>query len=218
MRGDRLVIQEWHIQAGRKAADLVLPRIEASANKFTITVAGESGSGKSEVAEVLAEALAEKGIPSIILQQDDYFILPPKSNENKRREDLDWVGANEVRLDLMDQNLRDFKAGEERITKPLVIFEEDRVTEETVDVHGAKVAIAEGTFTTTLNNADCRVFIDKTYHETKKARLLRAREAQDDFLENVLKIEHKIISSHKRLADVLITSDYEVKHNQEKGG
>ncbi len=218
MRGDRLVIQEWHIQAGRKVAELVLPRVEASAHKFTITVAGESGSGKSEIAEVLAEALEEKGINSVILQQDDYFILPPKSNENKRREDLDWVGANEVRLDLMDHNLRNFKAGEEQITKPLVIFEEDRVAEETVDVHGIKVAIAEGTFTTTLNNVDCRIFIDKTYHETKKARLLRAREAQDDFLENVLKIEHKIISSHKRLADILITDDYEVQHNEGKGG
>ena len=50
---------------------------------------------------------------------------------------------------------------------------------------------------------DCRVFIDQTYHETKKARLLRAREEQDDFLETVLKIEHKVISSHKRKGGVM---------------
>ena len=216
MRGDILVIQEWHRRAGKRAAELILPLIEGKAEKFCITVAGESGSGKSEIADVIAKVLETQGIKSIVLQQDDYFVLPPKSNENKRRNEMDWVGANEVRLDVMDQNLRDFKSGVTQITKPLVIFEEDRIDEETMEMGEAKVAIAEGTFTTTLNHVDCRVFIDKTFHETKKARLLRAREEQDDFLENVLKIEHKIISSHKRMADFLVVGDYEVEPNPEK--
>lgn len=216
MRGDRLVIEQWHRKAGKQAAEGVLPLIRANGPRFAITVAGESGSGKSEIASVLADALSEQGVSSIILQQDDYFILPPKSNENKRRAELDWVGANEVRLDLMDRNLRDFRAGDERLTKPLVIFEEDRIDEEIIDTEGRPVIIAEGTFTTTLNHADCRIFIDKTFHETKKARLIRAREAQDDFLENVLKIEHKIISSHKRMADFLVVGEYDVIPNPEK--
>ena len=217
MRGDVLIIQEWHRKAGRKAAELIIPQIAENASKFTITVAGESGSGKSEIAEVVTEVLAEQDVKSVILQQDDYFILPPKSNENKRRGDMDWVGANEVHLDLMDQNLKDFKAGRGQITKPLVIFEEDRITEETLNIEEFTVAIAEGTYTTSLNHVDCRIFIDQTYHETKKARLLRAREEQDDFLETVLKIEHKIISSHKRMADLIVTRDYDVEKNDIRG-
>ncbi|NQT74871.1 MAG: zeta toxin family protein [Chloroflexi bacterium] len=217
MRGDVLIIQEWHRKAGLKAAQLIIPQIEQSAGKFTITVAGESGSGKSEIAEVIAEALIEKDINSIVLQQDDYFVHPPKTNENTRRKDIDWVGANEVHLDIMDQNLNDFKEGKAQIAKPLVIFEEDRIIEETINIDEFKVAIAEGTFTTTLNHVDCRVFIDQTYHETKKARLLRAREEQDDFLETVLKIEHKVISSHKRIADFFVTGDYDVVKNEIKG-
>ena len=213
MRGDILVIQEWHRKAGRAASELVLPQIQQSTDKFTITVAGESGSGKSEIAEVIAEALNEKDIKSVVFQQDDYFVYPPKTNENTRRKDINWVGANEVHLDVMDQNLKDFKDGKSEVTKPLVIFEEDRITEETMQVGDAKVAIAEGTYTTTLNYVDCRIFIDQTYHETKKARLLRAREEQDDFLETVLKIEHKVISSHKRIADLIVTGDYEVVKN-----
>ena len=217
MRGDVLIIQEWHRKAGRKAAELIIPQIAESASKFTITVAGESGSRKSEIAEVVTEVLAEQDVKSVILQQDDYFILPPKSNENKRRGDMDWVGANEVHLDLIDQNLKDFKAGRGQITKPLVIFEEDRITEETLNIEEFTVAIAEGTYTTSLNHVDCRIFIDQTYHETKKARLLRAREEQDDFLETVLKIEHKIISSHKRMADLIVTRDYDVEKNDIRG-
>lgn len=130
---------------------------------------------------------------------------------------MDWVGANEVHLDLMDQNLKDFKAGRGQITKPLVIFKEDRITEETLNIEEFTVAIAEGTYTTSLNHVDCRIFIDQTYHETKKARLLRAREEQDDFLETVLKIEHKIISSHKRMADLIVTRDYNVEKNDIRG-
>ncbi|MFC1533594.1 uridine kinase [Thermodesulfobacteriota bacterium] len=217
MRGDVLIIQEWHCKAGLKSAQLIIPQIEQSIGKYTITIAGESGSGKSEIAEVIAEVLAEKNIKSFILQQDDYFIHPPKTNENTRRKDIDWVGANEVRLDIMDQNLKDFKEGKTQITKPLVIFEEDRVIEETINIDGFKVAITEGTYATTLNQVDCRVFIELTYHETKKARLLRAREEQDDFLETVLKIEHKVISSHKRIADFIVTGDYDVVKNEIKG-
>mgnify|MGYP001106720184 CR=1 FL=1 len=217
MRGDVLIIQKWHRKAGLKAAQLIIPQVEQSTGKYTITVAGESGSGKSEIAEVIAEELAEKNIKSIILQQDDYFIHPPKTNENTRRKNIDWVGANEVRLDIMDQNLKDFKEGHTQISKPLVVFEEDQVIEEKINIDGFKVAIAEGTYTTTLNQVDCRVFIDQTYHETKKARLLRAREEQDDFLETVLKIEHKVISSHKRIADFIVTDDYDIVKNEGKG-
>ncbi|MFO8101489.1 MAG: zeta toxin family protein [Dehalococcoidia bacterium] len=214
MRGDVLVIQPWHTSAGRKAAELITSEISSKEGRFAVTVAGESGSGKSEIAEVISEALAEQGLKCIILQQDDYFVYPPKTNENVRRRDPGWVGIGEVKLDLLDQNIADIKAGETEIRKPLVIFEEDRVTEETISIDEAvKVVIAEGTFTTTLKNADLHIFIDLDYTETKKARLERAREEQDDFLENVLQIEHEIISAHKPMAHIIVTGDYEVVKN-----
>ncbi len=214
MRGDVLIIQEWHLSAGRKAAEMIIPGIRAKEGKFAVTVAGESGSGKSEIAEVISMALAEQDIRSIILQQDDYFVYPPKTNENVRRRDPGWVGMGEVKLDLLDRNIADIKAGMSEIPKPLVIFEEDRITEETISIDASlKVIIAEGTFTTTLKNADKHVFIDLTYVDTRKARLQRAREEQDDFLENVLRIEHDIISAQKSLAHILINSNYEVVAN-----
>ena len=38
----------------------------------------------------------------VVLQQDDYFRLPPKSNHQKRLDDILWVGTGEVRLDLSE--------------------------------------------------------------------------------------------------------------------
>jgi uridine kinase len=54
------------------------------------------------------------------------------------------------------------------------------------------------------------VFIDLNYLETLQSRLERAREAQDDLLEKVLEIEHRIISAHKSRADYLIDKQYQV--------
>jgi uridine kinase len=213
LKGDKLVINEGHVRAANQALALLLPGITGSQGRFIITVAGESGSGKSEIAAALSEALSLKGIRSVILQQDDYFFYPPKTNENMRRKDIGHVGISEVDLELLDRNLKEAIAGQSAITKPLVIFEEDRITEETVDLEEIKVVIVEGTYTTTLQNAHQHVFIDRDYIDTLEARRKRAREAQDEFLENVLKIEHGVIHPQRAKANIIITRDYEAKWN-----
>lgn len=211
MKGDKLVIQEGHVKAARHIMKLLLPQIRKTQSKFVITIAGESGSGKSEIAAVLSEFLSEKGIKSTVIQQDDYFVYPPKTNAKMRRKDISHVGLSEVHLAVLDQNLHDIMEGKSEIDKPLVIFDEDLITKETVKLEGVKVIIVDGTYTTILKNAHQRIFIDRTYVDTKETRKCRAREEQDEFLEKILQIEHKIISSHKPQADIIVTNNYEVK-------
>ncbi len=213
MKGDKLFIEEHHRRAAGRIAAILAPEIGQSAGRFVVTIAGESGSGKSETAAALAEALAELGISSLVLQQDDYFLYPPKTNERMRRENIGRVGLSEVHLDRLDANLADISAGASRVDKPLVDFDADLITEETIDLAGVVAVIVDGTYTTLLSNVDRRVFIDRSNHDTRSARLRRAREAQDGFLEEVLEIEHAIISSHKSRADLVITRDYEVTQN-----
>jgi hypothetical protein len=50
---------------------------------------------------------------------------------------------------------------------------------------------------------------------TKISRQERAREAQDEYLEKILLIEHKIISLHKSKADIIVTCGYDVEVNDE---
>jgi uridine kinase len=213
MRGDVLVIEEKHKRAGKQALELMLPEIEKCKGKFTISVAGESGGGKSEIASVIAELLNQKGIKTFIFQQDDYFVYPPKTNAEMRKKDIGHVGLSEVHVDLLDQNLKDFLEEKEKIEKPLVIFEEDRIDKETVSLEGIRVAIAEGTFTTLLENVKQHIFIDVDYNDTREHRKKRAREKQDEFLEKILKIEHKIISSHKPKAEIIVTKNYDAVKN-----
>lgn len=210
MIGDKLIIKEKHRRAAEQIVEKILPRLRSSTRIYTITIAGESGSGKSETGRAVADALIRRGFHTVVLQQDDYFVRPPKTNDRTRREDVGWVGMQEVRLDLLDEHLARARTGVQRIEKPLVVYGEDRITQETVSLAGVAAVVAEGTYTTVLENVDTRVFIDLTYLETLQSRLERAREAQDDFLETVLEIEHKIIAGHRSRADYVVDKTYEV--------
>ena len=63
-----------------------------------------------------------------------------------------------------------------------------------------------------LENVDTRVFIARDYEATRAHREKRKRDAAelDPFIDEVLKIEHAIISGHRARADVVITADYSV--------
>lgn len=212
MKGDSIVIEEHHRQAAQGICGIVLPEIKARQGKYALTVAGESGSGKSETAAAVSELLEAEGIGCFIFQQDDYFVHPPRSNDLARRNDITWVGPQEVRLDLLDAHLAAFLSGDETLVKPLVIYEQDVVSEEQCGLERAKVAIAEGTYTTLLENADARVFIDRSHRDTRAHREKRARHASelDPFIEDVLEIEHGIISRHKARAGIIVHADYTV--------
>jgi uridine kinase len=209
MIGDKIVAKPYHI----KAAKQIFAALEktVSQGRITLTIAGESGSGKSEIAGELAKCLDAAGKSTYIFQQDDYFFYPPKSNHVMREKSITHVGTGEVNLELLDEHLDLFKhPNNKKINKPLVIFEEDRITHEDVDLKSFNIAIAEGTYTTSLKNADHRIFIDRTYEDTLEDRKARGRDVIDHFTNRILTIEHEIISKHKELASIIVENDYSV--------
>ncbi len=211
MQGDIILVGEEH----RRAADIIITKlvdeIRASPRRFTMTVAGESGSGKSETGQALADALAERDIPAVVLQQDDYYVLPPRFNDAARRANFDWVGTTEVRISLLDSHLQAAQDGAESIVKPLVIYADNRIDEETISLEGIDVVIAEGVYTSLCEHVDRRIFIDRNRLETLQHRMTRGREDFDPFIEDVLTEEHEIISRHRSRADVIITRHYDVE-------
>ncbi len=211
MRGDIILVGEEHQRAATAIVDHLADDVAATTRRFTLTVAGESGSGKSETGKALADEFTSRGIPAVVLQQDDYYVLPPRFNDAARRANFDWVGTTEVRLDLLDEHLQAAQDGAEEITTPLVVYEENRIDEETVSLEGIEVVIAEGVYTSLCNHVDRRVFIARNRLETMEHRLKRGREEFDPFIEDVLVAEHEIISQHRSLADVVISRDYDVE-------
>lgn len=211
MKGDIILVDEEHTDAAGKIIDKLFGELSSTARRYTLTVAGESGSGKSEVGKALADELAGRGVTAVVLQQDDYYVLPPQSNDAARRANFCWVGTTEVRLDLLDEHLGAARSGAASVVKPLVIYAENLITQETLSLEGVDVVIAEGVYTSLCENVDRRVFIARNRLETMQHRMKRGREDFDPFIEDVLKREHEIISQHRGRADVVITTDYDVE-------
>jgi uridine kinase len=213
MKGDKLVLLDYHKRAASEIVSHIIQGIRKKKTRYIITVAGESGSGKSETGKAIADELDKYSIKSVLIGQDDYFVLPPKSNDLKRREDPEWLGPHvEVKLDVLEQNLMDAIHGKKEISKPLVDYGSNTIEDETINLDGIKVVIAEGTYTSLLKHVDTRIFICRNWLDTLELRQKRMRgnEVGDPFIEHVLSIEHKIIAGHKQLADILITKDFVV--------
>ena len=211
MKGDRIVLKEDYFKPAKAVVDLIEDKLT---DKFVITIAGESGSGKSVLATTLNIVLADKQIPSFLIQQDDFFKLPPRTNHENHKKDIHKnVGPQEVHLDKMQGIIDAFRHDIDEITKPSVDYKLNIIDEEKINIKLIKVLIIEGTYTTLLNNVDLHIFMERTYKETFKDRMARGREAFDPFIEQVLEIEHNIISEHKINADILFGVDFTLRKN-----
>lgn len=176
--------------------------------KLVIGIGGESGSGKSVTAICLKLQLEKLNTPCLILHQDSYFKLPPKENHQKRKQDLSWVGSNEVQLDLLQNHIEQFKSGKEKTIVPVVDYEQNIFLKQVAIFKNQSVLIVEGVYTFLLKQLDYKIFMERNYQDTIEERKMRSREVYDPFVEQVLAIEHAIVFPLKKLADALVRKDY----------
>lgn len=206
MLGDLLLIEEKH----HKAADQILIHLNNDkGGKQIIAIGGESGSGKSELAHVLAKKLKDKGNPAKIIHIDNYYLIPPVDRTDWRKEHgFESIGLNEYDWELINKNIIEFLQ-DQKSTMPCIDLLTDQIDQLTTDFNNIQYLIIEGLYSVNVN-ADLRVFIDLTYHETKKAQITRGKEPQNEFRLNVLKREHEVVQSLRPLADLIVTKTYEV--------
>ena len=206
MLGDILLITEKHEKAAAQIVDR-LGQIES--DKMVIAIGGESGSGKSELAHVISRRLKSKGELAKILHIDNYYKVPPQERtEWRKRHGVESIGLAEYDWDLINQNIAEFREGKEAVLPciDLLTDQQDRLI---TDFEGIKYLIVEGLYPLEAD-ADLRIFIDLTYHETKKAQILRGKEPQNEFRLQVLQREHEVVQSLRPLADLLVTEDFDV--------
>lgn len=209
MIGDKLILQPYHLPPAQDIYAAIAEDIQA-ADKYLITIGGESGCGKSTLSIALKSVLEEAGLSTFTIHMDDYFHLPPTSNHNQRLEDINHVGPQEVDLALLQQQIDEIKAHKEEIIKPLIHYKENSKRREIFYPADFRVIIVEGTYVSQLSNINTKVFMTRDYHDTLEARLERARDPQEPFVEEVLAIEHQIISKHADIAHILVDKDYNV--------
>jgi uridine kinase len=206
MLGDVLLIAEKHQRAGAQ----IVARIDTlDADKVVVAIGGESGSGKSELAHVVARALKDTGRLTKILHIDNYYTVRPQDREAWRKANgIESIGLGEVDWALLDQHLDAFRKGSKAVL-PCIDLLTDQIDELHTDFAPIKVVVVDGLYPLHVE-ADMRVLIDLTYHDTKKAQLLRGKEPQNEYRLSVLKREHEVVQSLRSLADFLVTPEFDL--------
>ena len=209
MLGDVLLITEKHLTAAHEIVKVVL---EMKKEKYIIGISGESGSGKSELAHAVAKELKTHSIIAKPLHIDNYYrVLPLERTQWRTDNGIEKVvGFGEYDWDTINRNIKEFK-NNEKSTGPCVDLVTEQVDQLTTDYSTVDMMIVDGLYAIETEAVDLRVFIELTYHETKKAQKVRGKEPQNEYRARVLEQEHKTVQSMKPKADLLVGMDYKVR-------
>lgn len=209
MLGDVLLIADKHREAGELIIQEILKRRKEN---FTVAISGESGTGKTELAHVIAKGLRAHGIFAKPIHIDNYYrILPLERTEWRQANGIEnVVGYGEYDWDTIYRNIDDFR-NKRQSTMPCVDLVTEQVDTLITDFKGVDMLIIDGLYAMKTDDIDLRIFIDITYHETGKAQKLRGKEPQNEYRMKVLLQEHEMVKALKPMADILITKEYQVE-------
>lgn len=208
MLGDVLLITEKHLVAAEGIVKEVLAKKTA---KFIIGISGESGSGKSELAHSVAKGLRKHGIIAKPMHIDNYYrILPLERTQWRTDNGIEKVvGYGEYDWDIIYRNINEFKQGINS-TGPCVDLVTEQVDQLTTNYNVVDMLIIDGLYAIKTEGVDLSVFIELTYHETKKAQVVRGKEPQNEYRARVLEQEHKMVQALRPKADLLINMEYQL--------
>ncbi len=214
-----------------RTARALLPHVVEAAEKMqrekrrAIAVfAGESGAGKTEVAEYLRYLLRGEGMRGVTIPGDAFFRLTPQANHRARLDAHtqgrleEYLGPREVDLERLDAVLGEaasLDAGEVNVSCECRLLGSRRYSDAPISLHGAQVVLVDLTYGLALANVTLKVFLESDYRARiaalEKRNLARDPDQDFAFIRRVLEIEHGIIQSMREAADIIVTADYEIR-------
>lgn len=205
MLGDVLLITDNH----KKAAKQLISHLDQlSGNKIVLAIGGESGSGKTEIAHEVARILKSRNTPAKVMHIDNYYLTSPTERTSWRKEHgLESIGFTEYDWKGINRNINEFREDAEQVTMPCIDLLTDQEDLLSTSFKGLKYLVIEGLYAIQAE-ADLKVLIDLTYHETKKAQFERGKEEPNEYRWQVLQREHEVIQSIRSRADLLVSKDY----------
>ena len=208
MTGDVLLIKRHHRLAAQTLVKLIMGM---NIDKPIIAIAGESGSGKSELSHSIGKVFKAMGKKVKVITTDDFYQSLPSERTVLRIEkgiaqsvgpqEYDWQAIHRVTDDYLNKSISNM---------PCVDLINDQVDRLTVDFKDIEILIFDGLYSIKNTKANFRVLIDIPYTLTKKAQLKRGKEPMDPNRLEILMAEHKAVTEIRGLADFFITERYKV--------
>jgi len=221
------MVKEQH----EKAAGSLLPHITEQVKKTrkakrraVVVLGGESGAGKTEVAEYLRYLLRGEKLRGVTIAGDAFFRLAPEANHRARLDAYaqgglaEYLGPGEVDLEELDAVLKE--AANRDVEEVFVPSDcrrlgSRRYPRVPLSLAGTDVILVDLTYGLALRNATLKVFLESDYRAriaaVKERNLARDPDQDFTFIETVLEIEHGIIQGMKEKADIIVTADYEIR-------
>jgi len=207
MLGDVLLITENH----KKAAKGILSYLkELPGEKVILAIGGESGSGKTEIAHEVARALKEASTPAKIMHIDNYYLTSPLERTPwRQKHGIESIGFTEYDWESINRNISEFKGDQDQVTMPCIDLLTDQEDQLVTSFKGLKFLIIEGLYAIQAD-ADLKILIDLTYHDTKNAQFERGKEPTNEYRWQVLQREHEVVQTLRTKADLLVHKDFSV--------
>lgn len=204
MLNDILIINKAHEKAAKTIFDKVMAERKA---KYIITITGEVGVGKCEVAHVLGKLLKDEGVMVKIIHMDDYYKIPPAMRTDwRKKHGVRRVGFEEYNWEAINQNLDDFRNNRES-QMPSVDLMNDQVDTIITNFDQVDLLIINGLYSIKIESANLKVFIDLTYKDTFDEQKATGKEPMDEFRLKVLQREHEVVQALKSEADFYVDFD-----------
>jgi uridine kinase len=213
MLGDVLLIDEKHKVAAGSIYKFLLEKesTKRKGYRFIVAISGESGAGKSELSHSLALLLKNQGQRVKILHTDNYYKVPPNTRtEWRKKHGVSKVGFKEYDWKLLNRNIKEFKEGREALM-PCVDIVSKQTDKLITDFSDIDILVVDGLYAIKIKDIDLRVYIDLTYHETKKNVGKRGKETNNGFRFEVLEMEHQNMLTLKSKAELIVNKEYEVE-------
>ena len=152
MLGDVLLITDKHREAGGIIIDHILKNKK---DKMMIGISGESGSGKSELAHVIAKGLRKHGIFAKPIHIDNFYrILPLERTEWRKSHGIEKVvGYDEYDWTKIYKVIDDFRNGQIS-TMPCVDLVTEQVDQLTTDFQDVDMLVIDGLYSIKTDGLD----------------------------------------------------------------
>lgn len=209
MRGDKKIFLPIHYTKTDYILNIIATYINsvADSNNLVICLAGESGTGKTEIASLIQESIYKnlKKTTKVIHLDDYYKTHWGKREESRLKKGISCVGSKEISWVKLNKVVSRFRAKDKQnMVKQIHMFT-NTIEYSIVDCRKLDVVIIEGLYALYTKDYDIGIYLEGTKKETYNFRKMRSKENPDNsFRKLVLTKESKQIKKSQSNADISI--------------